>query len=93
MTNDIVEIIIFGICLSLWNFKFGSKLALKHKVYWVWFCVVAGRDLIAGYKESATRDGVPPELIYYSHNSLLYIVGMDYLTCPIVFWLFIFFMR
>ena len=92
-TDTIVEIIIFGICLSLWNFKFGSKVALKHRVYWLWFSVVAARDLVAGYKQGGEREGVSPELINYSHKSLLYIIGVDYLVYPMVFWLFTFFVR
>ena len=93
MTSDIVEIIIFGTCLSLWNFKLGMKVALKHRVYWLWACLIAPRDIIAGYKQVAAREGVPPELLSCAHHSLFYIIGMDYLVCPMVFWLFTFFMR
>ncbi len=92
-TDTIVEIIIFGICLSLWNFKFGSRVALKHRVYWLWFSVVASRDMVAGYKHSGEREGVSPELIIYLEKSLLYIIVMDYLAYPMVFWLFTFFVR
>jgi len=93
MTADIVEIIIFGICLSLWNFKFGSKVALKHRVYWLWFSLMADRDMVANYKQGAEREGVPPELIIYSHYSLFYMISVDYLLCPMAFWLISFFVR